>query len=38
MVCQIDDGYETLFGEYESYTEGFPRAWRRWPVKSALWV
>jgi len=24
MVCQIDDGYETLFGEYESYTEGFP--------------
>lgn len=25
MVCQIDDGYETLFGEYDSYTEGFPQ-------------
>jgi hypothetical protein len=24
LVCQIDDGYETLFGEWTTYTEGFP--------------
>ncbi|NLH49625.1 MAG: alpha-galactosidase [Myxococcales bacterium] len=24
MVCQIDDGYETLFGDWYSYTAGFP--------------